>query len=120
MNLFKVLQTVLSLGTAVRGARDGMVAAGQPVPEVLNKAAGKFDVLEAILAEGAGTPGLDAYDKFLDETANMGAGIFVCRRLADGALDTDPATGEPVGVEVPALATKLLDKAMDAVRKDPV
>lgn len=122
MKFWQVLQVVLGLGSAVRGAREQMQKDGLPVPEALEKAATKAEQLEVVLGVAIGGEAkeqLDAYDRFLDRTAEMGAGLRLYRILADGSLDSDPDTGLPDSVDVPPFVAKLADKAVDAVRSDP-
>lgn len=117
MKFWEAIQVALSLGAAVRGAAKQMRDEGHEVPEVLGKAEQQAERLEAVVPSLKES--LDDYDRFLDRTREMGAGIRVFRVLADGSLDTDADTGEFVTVEVGPAVTKLLDNAMDAVRKDP-
>ena len=117
MNLWQGIQIALGLGAAIRGAHKQMRDEGLPIPEILDKANAQAERLEVVAPTMKEQ--LDEYDRFLDTTAQMGAGIRVFRVLADGTLDADPVTGELVQVDVTPGVAHILDKAMDTVRKDP-
>lgn len=122
MKFLQILQLLAGVTSMVRGAKKQMEADGLPVPDALDKAATQAEKLEVVLGvavEGDAKDALDEYDRFLDVTAQMGAGLRLYRVLADGTLDEDEKTGDKLYVDVPPFVARLADKAVDAIRADP-